>query len=974
MKLKQAITGFFILAGGYFTTSAQEFAPSELPSPVVRDGMVKVEAEDHGAQTLAEIRRWERVKQIEFNASPKASGRAYMEIVPDTRVTHDDKLITGENFSNEPGKMAILEYVIDFMKPGRYYAWVRALSNGSEDNGVHIGVDGTWPASGQRIQWCEGKGKWTWSNKQRTKEVHCGVPGNIYLDIKEAGIHRIQFSMREDGFKMDQWILTDDPAFHPEPNVSISSTDPDLPFMDMVKAKHPEATVLKAIDFNFKGGKFYRNNEWLAINPNQHEEATTSTTYDGPSGTFDVILHAVGENDGRSSLTWFINDQQKGFWRPPLSKETFEEGPRYGKVFKNVTLKSGDVIRVDGKIGSKDGQEYSRGRWAGFTLVEKGSGERTLANLVPGREESEVKLSGETKKWHKVTLTMDGPMTSETADYNPFMGYRLNVTFSHAGSGKSYTVPGYYAADGVAGQSGGYSGNKWRVHFSPDETGEWTYDIDFRKSKWAAVSTKPNTGSSAGFMDGMTGKFTISESDKSGRDFRAQGRLQYVGERYLKFAESGKYFLKQGPDAPENFLSYVDFDGTFHNDGHKDNLVKTWSAHMDDWKKGDPTWRNGKGKAMIGALNYLAGKGLNSVSFLTNNIAGDDQNAFPYIDYDTYDRVDVSKMDQWEIVFTHAQELGLFLHFKLLEAENQGLLDNGGVGAFTKFYFREIMARFGHHLALNWNLCEENGEWVKDNRTPPQETEQRLAMTHYFVKHDPYHHHLVIHNGIAFDDLLGPESGLTGPSLQTNRTDFGSIHGRVINLIEKSGKAGQQWAVAVDEPGDAQHSLVPDADDSLHNDARRNALWGTLMAGGWGDEWYFGYAHAHSDLSCQDYRSRDLFWDQTVLAIGFFEKHNIPFWEMNNQNALVGNPDNKNTAYCFAKENALYMVYLNSVETASLDLSGATGTFEVRWFDPLHGGELQRSKVKKVKGGGVVELGKAPKDNPKDWLVLVRRK
>ena len=59
-------------------------------------------------------------------------------------------------------------------------------------------------------------------------------------------------------------------------------------------------------------------------------------------------------------------------------------------------------------------------------------------------------ISGELKTWHKVTLTFDGPETSETADPNPFLYYRLNVTFKHQGSSKSYLVPGYYAADGDA--------------------------------------------------------------------------------------------------------------------------------------------------------------------------------------------------------------------------------------------------------------------------------------------------------------------------------------------------------------------------------------------------------------------------------------------------------------------------------------------------------------------------------------------
>ena len=67
----------------------------------------------------------------------------------------------------------------------------------------------------------------------------------------------------------------------------------------------------------------------------------------------------------------------------------------------------------------------------------------------------------------------------------------------------------------------------------------------------------------------------VTATDKSAPDMRSKGRLQYVGERYLKFAGTGEYFLKCGADAPENFLAYEEFDGTFHNDGIKDDLVKT---------------------------------------------------------------------------------------------------------------------------------------------------------------------------------------------------------------------------------------------------------------------------------------------------------------------------------------------------------------------------------------------------------------
>jgi hypothetical protein len=102
-----------------------------------------------------------------------------------------------------------------FNTPGRYYVWVKAYSTGTEDNGVHVGLNGGWPDSGQRMQWCEGKHTWHWESKQRTPQQHCGVPHLIYLDIDKSGVHEIQFSMREDGFEMDMWLMTTDMNFNP---------------------------------------------------------------------------------------------------------------------------------------------------------------------------------------------------------------------------------------------------------------------------------------------------------------------------------------------------------------------------------------------------------------------------------------------------------------------------------------------------------------------------------------------------------------------------------------------------------------------------------------------------------------------------------------------------------------------------------------------------------------------------------------
>lgn len=570
-------------------------------------------------------------------------------------------------------------------------------------------------------------------------------------------------------------------------------------------------------------------------------------------------------------------------------------------------------------------------------------------------------ISGELRKWHKVTLDFSGPSTSESAATNPFTNYRLNVTFRHAPSGKTYLVPGYYAADGNAANSGASSGNVWRVHFAPDETGAWTYDVSFRSGSNVAMDASATAGSSAGFVDGESGSFTISETDKTGRDLRGKGRLDYVGKHHLRFAGSGAYFMKAGCDAPENLLAYADFDGDFKTDGHKDELVKDWQPHVQDWNSGDPSWQNGKGKGLIGAINYLSDAGLNSFSFLTMNIDGDDQNVFPYTTYGERLRMDVSKLDQWEMVFEHGDKKGMYLHFKTQETENELLLDGGNVGPQRKLYYRELIARFGHHLAMNWNLGEEINA---------ASLQQKQAWAQYFYDNDPYHHHIVIHNGATHYNMMGDASKLTGFSLQLNAEDFSDCFSMTKDYIDRADAAGKPWVVGTDEPGDSRYALRPDSDPgSSHEDARKDALWGNIMAGGAGVEWYFGYALENSDLTCNDFRSRDSFWPVCRNTINFFENNAVPFQDMTNANSLVsGGADNGNR--CLAKPGSSYLVQLRSGGSQTLDLSGQSGSYLVRWFDPRNGGALVSGNT--LAGGGTRSLGSPPNSTSEDWIAWVQ--
>lgn len=431
-------------------------------------------------------------------------------------------------------------------------------------------------------------------------------------------------------------------------------------------------------------------------------------------------------------------------------------------------------------------------------------------------------LTGELKKWHKITLGFEGEMLGESAKPNPFHSRRLDVTFSHAESGKQYVVPGYYAATGDAAHTSATNGNVWLAHFSPDEEGDWFWTASYYKGNWISVKQDLLLGSPAGFFNGASGNFTIAPTDKTGRDLRGKGLLKYVGAHHMRFNETGEWYFQAGADAPENFLSYDGFDGTPNYNGYR----KSWAPHVQDFNEGDPTWADGKGFGIIGAINYLSEQGMNTFSMLTMNIAGDDRNVYPYVsDQPPYNRMDVSKLAQWEIIFEHADKMGMHIHFKTQEHENDQLLNNGNLRNKRKLYYRELIARFSHHLALTFNLGEEN------TNSPGQ----LQSFAEFFDQSDPYRHLVVTHTfpdekQQVYEPQLGLET-IDGASLQCKPH---LVFDDTLEWVSRSAASGHPWVTTNDEQNPAGVGVKPDADDPDHNKIRRDALYGNMMAGGAG--------------------------------------------------------------------------------------------------------------------------------------------
>lgn len=582
-------------------------------------------------------------------------------------------------------------------------------------------------------------------------------------------------------------------------------------------------------------------------------------------------------------------------------------------------------------------------------------------------------IDGSYKKWQPVTITFDGPEVSETDTLNPFLDYNLLVNFTNGES--IYHVNGFFAADGNAANTSADSGNKWQVKFAPNEIGSWQFDAYLIHGKDIAVKPYSRPKKKDRLWK-ATGSFEIAEPDSTASGFYRTGKIAYVGKPYLKESETGKAFLKNGVGSPENFLAYHEFDGTYDNGGADtptlNNGLHEYQSHIEDWKGGNATWGDYKGKGIIGALNYLASKGMNSFYFLVMNSHGDGDDVWPWTGPDTPTRFDVSKLSQWEKVFTHMDGLGMAMNVFTQETENDTLLNKGELGLERKLFYKELVARFGHHLGVVWNLGEET------NRT----TEQLKSYASYIRSIDPYDHPIAVHNhvritgerfqGRPLDPIKETLTPLLGfkdfeiPSLQVYDTT--EVHKEVLKWRDLSRRHKKQWVTYLDEIGHWDIGITTDtASNNNYAQVMHSSLWGNLMAGGAGNSWYFGGLDTtNNDMAAENFRVRDKWWTISNNAKQFFDDH-LPFTEMRNRDDLLSNKK----AYCFAKNDDIYMVYLPKGEGTSLKIGD--GAYTIAFYDPVLGGKLydKQNEGWKITKPYSVELSAFNGINNKDWVIII---
>ncbi|WP_276165460.1 hypothetical protein [Zobellia alginiliquefaciens] len=145
-----------------------------------------------------------------------------------------------------------------------------------------------------------------------------------------------------------------------------------LPKCDDAKFVGIKDFEISQVDSFVKPYKYHSRNA-VAIDAVTHKNkfGATQKIFEGNSGTYDITLTTLTEEDGESTYRLKVNDVLIGEFQNPANSPDMAP---YSKTFENVSVKTGDVIQIEsnthsnGKIPEGDAYAFARGRWRSISF------------------------------------------------------------------------------------------------------------------------------------------------------------------------------------------------------------------------------------------------------------------------------------------------------------------------------------------------------------------------------------------------------------------------------------------------------------------------------------------------------------------------------------------------------------------------------------------------------------------------------
>ena len=156
------------------------------------DGILSMEAEHYTINAPQGGHEWT------FVTSPGGySDTGAMEATPDSGTNQDT-----DYAANSPR----LDFLVNFVKTGTHYVWVRGYGKDASADSCHAGLDG------QEISTCDRLNNFSPLYAWHTETLD---GPDATFNVSTAGIHTFNIWMREDGFVIDKIVLTSNLSYTP---------------------------------------------------------------------------------------------------------------------------------------------------------------------------------------------------------------------------------------------------------------------------------------------------------------------------------------------------------------------------------------------------------------------------------------------------------------------------------------------------------------------------------------------------------------------------------------------------------------------------------------------------------------------------------------------------------------------------------------------------------------------------------------
>ena len=190
-NFRHALLGVAFVALSSSSVIAQPGSPAFLE----QSGQVVMEAENAHGNVARGGKTWTA------QTSPAGLVGSALQSLPNTGSQVDTGYTT---------TTAELQYQVQFPAAGTYHVWLRGYAANSNDNAVHVGLNGAAVTTSDRMS-LPTFGAWAWFKSTMDGPV-------ATLAIPGAGVHTINVWMREDGLYIDRLLLTTNTTFTPTGN------------------------------------------------------------------------------------------------------------------------------------------------------------------------------------------------------------------------------------------------------------------------------------------------------------------------------------------------------------------------------------------------------------------------------------------------------------------------------------------------------------------------------------------------------------------------------------------------------------------------------------------------------------------------------------------------------------------------------------------------------------------------------------